>query len=100
MSDTAIKTRELVTTNLKPPSKYKVVVMNDDFTPMEFVIVMLMTIFKHSQENATSLTIKIHNEGSATAGIYTFEVAEQKAIDAQFLAREHGHPLQLRIEEE
>ena len=99
MSDTSVKTRELTTTNLKEPAKIKVIVCNDDVTPMEFVIVMLMTVFKHNQETATDLTIKIHNEGTATAGIYTYEIAEQKCIDATHLARENGHPLVIKLEE-
>lgn len=100
MADTAVKSRDLVTTSLKPPSKYKVLVLNDDHTPMEFVIAMLMAIFKHNEGDAVNLTMKIHNEGSAVAGIYTYEVAEQKCIDATFLARENGHPLVLKVEEE
>jgi len=100
MSDTAVKTRDLVTTGFKAPSKYKVLVCNDDVTPMEFVIAMLMSIFKHSQESAIDLTLKIHNDGSATAGVYTFEIAEQKGLDATKLAREHGYPLIIKVEEE
>ena len=100
MADTAIKSRETTITNIKVPSKYKVVVFNDDVTPMEFVIAMLMTVFKHDEATAFDLTMKIHNDGQATAGIYSFEIAEQKGIDATMLARDHGHPLQIRVEEE
>lgn len=100
MADTAVKSRELVTTSLKPPKKYKVLVMNDDVTPMEFVVAMLVSVFKHNEGTAIDLTMKIHNEGSAVAGIYTYEVAEQKCIDATYLAREHGHPLVVKAEEE
>ena len=100
MADTAVKSRELVNTTIRVPKKYKVVVFNDDVTPMEFVIAMLMAIFKHSQDKSVALTMKIHNEGSAVAGIYTYEVAEQKGIDATFLAREQGYPLVIRVEEE
>jgi ATP-dependent Clp protease adaptor protein ClpS len=66
---------------------------------MEFVIVMLITVFKHSQDAAIDLTMKIHNDGSAVAGIYSFEIAEQKGLDATDLARAHGHPLQIKVEE-
>lgn len=100
MTDTAVKTRDLVTTNIKAPSKYKVIVCNDDVTPMEFVIVMLIKVFRHNQESATNLTLKIHNEGSAVAGIYPYEIAEQKGIDATLMARENGHPLVLKVEQE
>jgi ATP-dependent Clp protease adaptor protein ClpS len=67
---------------------------------MEFVIAMFMSIFKHGQEVAVELTIKIHNEGTAVAGVYTYEIAEQKVLDATHLAREHGHPLVLKLEQE
>jgi ATP-dependent Clp protease adaptor protein ClpS len=100
MAETAVKSRDLVVSSIKPPSRYKVVVCNDDVTPMEFVIVMLMTVFKHGQEAAMDLTLKIHNEGSAVAGVYSYEIAEQKGIDATVLARDNGHPLQIRVEEE
>jgi ATP-dependent Clp protease adaptor protein ClpS len=100
MSDTAVKTRDLVTVNSKEPGKFKVIIFNDDVTPMEFVIVMFMTVFRHNQEKATDLTIKIHNDGSAVGGIYTYEIAEQKAIDATHMARDHGHPLVLKVEPE
>jgi ATP-dependent Clp protease adaptor protein ClpS len=99
MSDTTTKTKEVTTTVIKEPGKYKVVVCNDDVTPMEFVIVMLMTIFKHKQDSATDLTLKIHNDGRAIAGVYTYEIAEQKGIDATSLSREHGYPLVIKVEE-
>ena len=100
MSDTAVKQRDTTKHRLKEPSKYKVIVLNDDYTPMDFVIVMFMEIFRHSESAAIDLTKKIHNEGSAVAGIYTYEVAEQKGIDATNLARENGHPLQIKVEAE
>lgn len=100
MSDTAVKQRDATKNRIKEPSKYKVIVLNDDYTPMDFVIVMFIEIFRHSQASAIDLTKKIHNEGSAVAGIYTYEVAEQKGIDATNLARENGHPLQIKVEEE
>lgn len=100
MADTAVKTRDVVSTNIKAPKKYKVLVLNDDVTPMEFVVAMLITVFKHNEAGAIDLTMKIHNAGSAVAGVYTYEIAEQKSIDATYLAREHGHPLVIKVEEE
>jgi ATP-dependent Clp protease adaptor protein ClpS len=100
MGDTAVKSRDQILTNIKPPSRYKVIVLNDDYTPMEFVIAMLVTVFKHEESSALELTMKIHNEGAAVAGIYSYEIAEQKTIDATDLARDHGHPLQIKVEEE
>jgi ATP-dependent Clp protease adaptor protein ClpS len=99
MADTAVKTREIVSVAVKPPSKYKVIVCNDNVTPMEFVIIMLISVFKHTQDSAIDLTLKIHNEGSAVAGIYSYEIAEQKGIDATVMAREQGHPLVIKVEE-
>ena len=100
MADTATKQRETTKNRLKEPSKFKVMVLNDDYTPMDFVIALFVTVFKHNEAAAVDLTMKIHNEGSAVAGVYTYEVAEQKAIDATNLAREHGHPLQIKVEVE
>jgi ATP-dependent Clp protease adaptor protein ClpS len=82
------------------PGKYKVIITNDDSTPMDFVIALLMNIFKHSEQAATAITIKIHEEGSGVAGVYSYEVAEQKGIEGTLLARQHGWPLQLVVEQE
>ena len=82
------------------PSKYKCIVLNDDRTPMDFVIAMLIRIFKHNHSSAEGLTMKIHHEGAAVAGIYTYEVAEQKTVEATQLSREHGFPLVIKVEPE
>jgi ATP-dependent Clp protease adaptor protein ClpS len=80
----------------KEPGKYKVLVYNDDFTTMEFVILLLMSVFKHHQESAMELTQRIHNEGKAVAGIYRFEIAEQKVLEATNLSRANNFPLVTR----
>jgi ATP-dependent Clp protease adaptor protein ClpS len=80
------------------PGKYKVVIKNDNSTPMDFVIALLMSIFKHSQDSATAVTMKIHNDGAGIAGIYSYEIAEQKGIESTLLARQHGWPLQINVE--
>ena len=85
---------------IKQPGKYKVIVCNDDVTPIEFVISLLMIIFKHDEKTSYDLTYKIHHTGSAIAGIYTYEIAEQKGIDATTLARDSGYPLIIKIEPE
>jgi ATP-dependent Clp protease adaptor protein ClpS len=90
------KTKNLV----DEPSKYKVIMLNDDKTPMEWVVDVLVTIFNHSQDTAEKVTLQIHNEGSAIVGIYNYEIAEQKAIEATNASRERGFPLQLRIDNE
>jgi ATP-dependent Clp protease adaptor protein ClpS len=82
------------------PGMYKVIVQNDDHTPMDFVIALMMHIFKHSEERARELTIQIHEDGSAVAGVYTYEVAEQKGVEGTMLARQNGWPLAIRVEEE
>jgi ATP-dependent Clp protease adaptor protein ClpS len=74
--------------------------LNDDTTPMEWVIDLMKMIFNHSQETAEQLTLTIHNEGSAVVGIYTYEIAEQKSVESTNASREHGFPLQLRLDKE
>jgi ATP-dependent Clp protease adaptor protein ClpS len=82
------------------PIKYKVVLLNDDQTPVEWVVKVLTEIFKHTNETAEQITLAIHTEGSGVAGIYTFEIAEQKSIEATTASRNHGFPLQIKLEEE
>jgi ATP-dependent Clp protease adaptor protein ClpS len=82
------------------PGKFKVIVCNDDATPMDFVVALLVGVFRHDQKSALELTLKIHNNGSAVAGIYAYEIAEQKGIDATNLARANGHPLIIKVEPE
>ena len=86
-------------TTFEPP-KYKVVLLNDDTTPIDFVIEILMSIYRHTQETAEQLTLTIHHEGAGVAGIYTYELAEQKAIETVNLSRQSGFPLQIKVEEE
>ena len=84
----------------RPPRKYNVLILNDDKTPVEFVIAMLMSVFKHNQDRAMALTLEVHNKGSGIAGTYTHEIAEQKVMDGTNLARQHGFPLVLKAEEQ
>ena len=72
--------------------------LNDDQTPMEWVIDILKVIFGHSQETAKQITLQIHNEGSGIAGIYSYEIAEQKSTESTSISRQQGFPLQMRIE--
>jgi ATP-dependent Clp protease adaptor protein ClpS len=97
---TDVKIDEKITVSLQPPKLWKVVFLNDDKTPMEFVIEVLTAIFKHSSDSAKDITMEIHNTGSAVVGVYTHEVAEQKGIDATQTARQNGFPLQITIESE
>jgi ATP-dependent Clp protease adaptor protein ClpS len=99
-SDTIVEKKTKITDSLKEPGKFKVIVCNDDVTPIEFVISMLIAVFRHNEKSALELTLSIHNSGSAIAGTFTFEVAEQKALDATNLARSHGYPLIIKVEPE
>jgi ATP-dependent Clp protease adaptor protein ClpS len=82
------------------PKKYKVILLNDDYTSMEFVVWVLMTIFRHSQAAATRIMLHIHNSGIGVAGIYSREVAETRIAQVHEVAREAGHPLQCTMEPE
>jgi len=95
-----IQVEEKTVTSLQIPRLWKVVLLNDDKTPMEFVIDLLTSIFKHNEETAKEITLEIHNTGSGVAGTYPHEIAEQKGIEATAIARAHTFPLQIHIEQE
>ena len=84
---------------LRPPM-YKVLILNDDFTPMEFVVEVLRSIFGMSESSATRLMLAIHRTGMGVAGVFTYEIAETKVHHVHELARKHEHPLQCQLEEE
>lgn len=91
------KTDTLVKVNLKEPDMFDVVIYNDDSTPMDFVTGILTEIFNKSKSEAVQIMLKIHHNGSAVAGTYTYEIAEQKGVDATNVARDNGYPLMIRI---
>lgn len=95
-----IKIDEKIKKEIVFPSKINVIMLNDDVTPMEWVIDILKKIFKHSDFTAEELTMKIHLEGSAVVGTYSFEIAEQKAIEVVNKSRNKGFPLTVKLEEE
>jgi len=97
---TDVQLDEKVTVTLQPPKLWKVVFLNDDKTPMDLVIDILMTVFKHDQSKAQELTLEIHNTGSAVAGVYSYEIAEQRVIEGVSIARDNGAPLKITAEEE
>ena len=82
----------------KLPSIYKVIVLNDDYTPMEFVVYTIQNVFKKSHDEATRIMLKIHTEGQGVCGFFTLEIAETKMKQVLNLAKEHQHPLQCIIE--
>jgi ATP-dependent Clp protease adaptor protein ClpS len=100
MSETITKTREALDTKILEPGRFKVIFLNDNMTPMDFVVALLMKVFHHSDKTAAEIMLKIHNEGSACAGIYSFEIAEQKGVESTNLARQNNYPLVVRIEPE
>jgi len=82
------------------PKKYKVILLNDDSTPMEFVIEILVGVFNKTPAEAEKITMQVHNEGKGVAGIYFYETAEQKVFEATNISRANGFPLSLNMEEE
>jgi ATP-dependent Clp protease adaptor protein ClpS len=84
---------------VKKPRLYKVVVLNDDYTPMEFVIDVLKRFFGLEHDKATQIMLHVHTRGRGVAGVFTYEIAETKVIQVNDYAREHEHPLQCTLEE-
>ena len=98
MADLGIKTEPKEKLKLKEPEKYDVVFLNDDVTPMEFVIKVLMQIFHKTSDQANKITMHIHEKGKGVVGTYLYEIAEQKGIETTLLAREEGYPLQVKVQ--
>ena len=84
---------------VKPPPMYKVMLLNDDYTPMDFVVVVLQTVFAMRREKATLVMLQVHREGMGVCGTYTREVATAKVEQVINIARKHQHPLQCTMEE-
>jgi len=91
---------EVEKTRVRPPPLYKVLLLNDDYTPMDFVVVVLQTVFAMSREKATQVMLQVHREGMGVCGPYTREVAAAKVGQVIELARKHQHPLQCTREED
>jgi ATP-dependent Clp protease adaptor protein ClpS len=94
--DTGVATRTRPRT--KKPSNYKVLMLNDDYTPMEFVVLVLQRFFSMSIEDATRVMLQVHQQGIAICGVFTYEVAETKVSQVIDFARENQHPLQCTLE--
>jgi ATP-dependent Clp protease adaptor protein ClpS len=92
----AFKTRS----KTKKPSMYKVLMLNDDYTPMEFVVHVLERFFQKSREDATRIMLHVHTRGVGLCGVFTYEVAETKVTQVMDLARQSQHPLQCTIEKD
>ena len=93
-----------VVTKVRPktqrPPMYKVLLLNDDYTPMEFVVYVLERFFQKSREEATTIMLHVHQNGVGLCGVFTYEVAETKVAQVLDLARRHEHPLQCTMEKE
>jgi ATP-dependent Clp protease adaptor protein ClpS len=83
---------------LKEPSMYKVFLLNDDFTPMEFVVTLLEKLFGMDREKATRIMLLVHSQGKGVCGIYTYEIAETKVAQVNEYAQRHQHPLLCSME--
>jgi ATP-dependent Clp protease adaptor protein ClpS len=97
---TDIQIEEKVKITVSEPKLWKVILLNDDTTPMEFVTSILIDIFKHNNDTARDIMLQIHETGSGVAGVYSFEIAEVKAVEATNISRANGFPLQIKLEEE
>ncbi len=90
------KTKE----KLQKPSQYRVLLLNDDYTPMEFVILVLESFFKKNRDEATKIMLHVHHHGVGECGIYNYEVAETKVTQVMDFARQNQHPLQCVMEKQ
>lgn len=104
MADLDIERDEAVVAEDKPrlkkPPLYKVLLHNDDFTTMDFVVFILRSVFQRSETDAVRIMLHVHNRGVGVAGVYTYEIAEAKAARVIALARDHEFPLLASVEEE
>lgn len=91
---------ELTRPVLERPPMFKVLLLNDDFTPMDFVVHVLERVFQKDSDEATRIMIAVHQSGVGLCGVYPFEIAETKALQVVEFARENAHPLQTAIEKE
>ena len=97
-TDTNLLTKEKV--NLQKPSLYKVILLNDDYTPMEYVVALLKSVFKKTQNQAVNIMLTVHKKGSGVCGVYTLEIAETKLKNVMDMAKSDQHPLQCILEKE
>jgi ATP-dependent Clp protease adaptor protein ClpS len=89
---------ERVPQKTKPPQMYQVVMLNDDYTPMEFVVFVIQEFFKKDRQTATQIMLKIHLDGKAVCGVFSKDIAASKVEQVLQAAKEHGHPLQCLAE--
>lgn len=97
MSDTKIKEHTLINTDIKEPNHYEVIMHNDDFTPMEFVVNVLKDVFHKDNAAAQELMLYVHQHGAATVGSYTYDIAKTKVDQCTVLARAKKYPLRVTL---
>ena len=97
MPNQSQNTKERTISRIKEPGKYNVIFHNDDFTPMDFVTLILTHIFFKNEKEAEALMLKVHNEGKAIVGSYTYDIAMTKATDETNIARKNGFPLRISV---
>lgn len=100
MPNTETRTKIKPNLSLKEPPLYKIIYVNDDLTSMEFVVHSLVEYFNYNDDTAKTITLDIHEKGSAVVAILPYEIAEQKGIEVTIDARAHGYPLQIKVEPE
>ena len=92
-----VKTDTKDVVKVAEPGKYNVIFMNDNVTPMDFVVALLREFFNYDHEKAYDIMLTIHKEGQAVVATYHFEIAEQKALECTFSARQNGYPLEIKV---
>lgn len=95
-----IKDEVAISVEVPLPKMSKVIMLNDDYTAMEFVVMILCEVFRKNQSEAESIMLKIHNEGSGICGIYPYDIAHTKAKIARIKSKEAGYPLRIVVEDE
>ena len=98
MTQSNVQVEEKIKMVVKEPGKYAVVYLNDEKTPMDFVIESLIKHFQYWKEQAANMTNTIHNDGKGVVALYTFEIAEQKATEVKVVAVQHGQALDIKVE--
>ncbi len=99
MATQQINAPVLERSKVKPPKQYKVILLNDDYTTMEFVVEVLQVYFAKTTEQAMQIMLKVHHEGAAVCGLYSKDIAETKVNQVVAYATQHGHPLKCHMEE-
>ncbi len=93
------KEKQVIKKKIAAPKMYRVLILNDDYTTMEFVVMVLMVIFKKSQQESHDLMLQVHNQGYGLCGIYPYEIAETKVAYVAQLAQQNKFPLRCKLEE-